>query len=734
MSTQHPSSPPPPPHPRGPERFAAPAPEAARRSPFAALGALLVLLVLVVGVPVGLWLWQGPPQVPTGLPSREDLTRPLTSDSLVVVLLAGVWLAWLQFTACVLVEVAALLRGGGLPRPVPFSGRSQALARVLVGTVLVGAAVVGTTAPAAAAGIAHDPAGSTAGARHAGTPLRNSPAHSPSGAPEQVPDPGGLLDDAMPSLVDGLRKGLGDAAGRLAGQKVVVVQPPEGRYHHNLWDIAEEHLGDGRRWKEIFELTKGRPQPDGGELVIGRLIQPGWVLVMPGDAVGTTRLDAPAGGDRAGVDRTTDTGERPDRVDRTGHVVEEVGDWTDPWDGGDDVRGETTKPTATEVSAPDGGDPAALPWELVGGGLLAAALAGALVAERRRRRGRDLTAAAALRRLVVTSRAAGLSLPPVYAATVSDEAIELRIAPAALPAPAPWTPLDEGRRWRLDRIASDSDRGELGNAPYPGLVCLGRDARGADVLIDLEAVGGPASITGSDAVAREVVAALAGQLVTSPWSDQQRVHAHHHSPGLAHIADPSLSTVDDLGALVAELEAAHPHADGGDVLARRAGRRTGPVPQYLFLGTAPDERLFERLQPMIRSGDRGTGVVAVGRLPGTRWQLRVDDAGHLSGVVIPVFEHPPSSNSRRSSARPGSGARSRPSPSSPSPARRAPPTTRTGRPPRCGSGCSGRWSRGSRPRSTRTGARSRPSWSPSSRCSSRRCTRPCWPRRSGRAA
>ena len=40
---------------------------------------------------------------------------------------------------------------------------------------------------------------------------------------------------------------------------VVTVQPPDGRYHHNLWDIAEQHLGDGRRWKEIFELNKGRP-------------------------------------------------------------------------------------------------------------------------------------------------------------------------------------------------------------------------------------------------------------------------------------------------------------------------------------------------------------------------------------------------------------------------------------------------------------------------------------------
>jgi hypothetical protein len=44
----------------------------------------------------------------------------------------------------------------------------------------------------------------------------------------------------------------------------------------------------------------------------------------------------------------------------------------------------------------------------------------------------------------------------------------------------------------------------------------------------------------------------------------------------------------------------------------------------------PDEDLVERLQPMIRTGDRGLGVVAVGKLPGTRWHLTVDESGHLA--------------------------------------------------------------------------------------------------------
>ena len=72
----------------------------------------------------------------------------------------------------------------------------------------------------------------------------------------------------------------------LVGKRVYVVHPPEGRYHDNLWDIAERTMGDGRRYQEIFELNKARDQPDGQELSLARLIYPNWLLVMPEDAVG----------------------------------------------------------------------------------------------------------------------------------------------------------------------------------------------------------------------------------------------------------------------------------------------------------------------------------------------------------------------------------------------------------------------------------------------------------------
>jgi hypothetical protein len=69
-------------------------------------------------------------------------------------------------------------------------------------------------------------------------------------------------------------------------EKIYVVEPPEGRFHESLWEIAARHLGDGRRYHEIFALNAGRTQPDGTKLTIASLIRPGWVLIMPHDAHG----------------------------------------------------------------------------------------------------------------------------------------------------------------------------------------------------------------------------------------------------------------------------------------------------------------------------------------------------------------------------------------------------------------------------------------------------------------
>jgi hypothetical protein len=69
-------------------------------------------------------------------------------------------------------------------------------------------------------------------------------------------------------------------------EKIYVVQPPAGRFHESLWEIAQRFLGDGRRYREIFALNAGRVQPDGSQLTIASLIRPGWQLRLPADAHG----------------------------------------------------------------------------------------------------------------------------------------------------------------------------------------------------------------------------------------------------------------------------------------------------------------------------------------------------------------------------------------------------------------------------------------------------------------
>ena len=100
--------------------------------------------------------------------------------------------------------------------------------------------------------------------------------------------------------------------------KIYVVKPPDGRYHESLWEIAQNHLGDGRRYAEIYELNKDRVQPDGSKLTIASLIRPGWVLRMPRDAFGPgIEVGEPAG--RRGTGHQRRCPGRAGRVGRARH-------------------------------------------------------------------------------------------------------------------------------------------------------------------------------------------------------------------------------------------------------------------------------------------------------------------------------------------------------------------------------------------------------------------------------
>ena len=64
------------------------------------------------------------------------------------------------------------------------------------------------------------------------------------------------------------------------------IVPAPGHGPADLYAIAAQTLGNGRRYMEIFNLNKGRLQPNGARLENPRSIDRGWILQLPADATG----------------------------------------------------------------------------------------------------------------------------------------------------------------------------------------------------------------------------------------------------------------------------------------------------------------------------------------------------------------------------------------------------------------------------------------------------------------
>jgi hypothetical protein len=65
-----------------------------------------------------------------------------------------------------------------------------------------------------------------------------------------------------------------------------IVPAPGNGPADSLFTIAAKTLGAGSQFMEIFNLNKGRLQPNGGRLTNPQLIEPGWILQLPADAAG----------------------------------------------------------------------------------------------------------------------------------------------------------------------------------------------------------------------------------------------------------------------------------------------------------------------------------------------------------------------------------------------------------------------------------------------------------------
>src|SRR5882757_805715 len=78
------------------------------------LAAFVALVVLVVGVPLALAYFVGWP-LPHKMPGSNVLNSTIDTKTFTNTLAILVWIAWAQFSACVLVEVVGAARGIGMP-------------------------------------------------------------------------------------------------------------------------------------------------------------------------------------------------------------------------------------------------------------------------------------------------------------------------------------------------------------------------------------------------------------------------------------------------------------------------------------------------------------------------------------------------------------------------------------------------------------------------------------------
>jgi LysM repeat protein len=232
----------------------------------AGLGALVVLAVLVGGVPIGLVVgigWPLPHALPDWTQLQVDLSTPIPDAALIKALACVVWAGWAILAAAVAAEAAAAIRGHAARR-LPVAGALQPFAGHLVAAVafaLVSLTLRPTTAaPAPLSAVlltaTHPPAATAAPAAPPAGQASSSPAtHRVSGALTTTTPP-----DATAGRVYVVRRG------------------------DTLWGIAAAQLGDPLRWRAIYALNNGRPQPDGAVLTDPNDIWPGWTLILPADA------------------------------------------------------------------------------------------------------------------------------------------------------------------------------------------------------------------------------------------------------------------------------------------------------------------------------------------------------------------------------------------------------------------------------------------------------------------
>ncbi|MET7282797.1 BTAD domain-containing putative transcriptional regulator [Kribbella sp. NPDC005582] len=240
--------------------------------------ALLAIVAIVGGVPYVLLRFFGTPW-PDQMPKWNVLFDELDIRAVLGIFAFFIWVAWAHFVVCLLVEAIAEIRGHGLSPRIPLGGGSQTLARRLISTVVLIAGAASVSLPVASA-VTTSP-----GTVPTSVSVVQGGEHQSGSSFRQTEQRSSVLSGSVQQgkTATGVRTN-NDQKGQVV--KYTEVKPPQGRNYDCLWDIAERYLGEGRRYKEIYDLNKNKLQPDGRRLTNPDLIMPGWQVRLPADAKG----------------------------------------------------------------------------------------------------------------------------------------------------------------------------------------------------------------------------------------------------------------------------------------------------------------------------------------------------------------------------------------------------------------------------------------------------------------
>ena len=609
------------------------------------LGALLVLLLLMVGIPAALILFAGNP-----IPTMPELQQALTGVDFGGTFLLGTilpligWGFWASFVFSVLVEARAALNNVTAPQLAGLRPQ-QALAGALVAAVLA----IGAGTPA--------------------TAMTAQPSTNGSSISTQLEDT--QLEDTPSQPTD------------QADARQYTIQTGD-----TLWGVAEQKLGDGSRWSELAEGLKNRPQADGTTMSDPNLIYAGWTVELPGDQTASSgqrtaptdqatdqpdvASEAPASESAPATEQAPASEQAP--ATPPASVPGEVVPQSEREQSPAPDQEASPVPGAAFAVAPDQpasdraeaetAQPEQVEWSTLGGigAFAAAGLLGVLGARRamqrrRRRPGQQVPMPEAehaqieaqlkvvaeaeqadeldvvQRWLARWAQQSGTTLPELFLVRVSAQEIALYLmGPAQLPAPF-VAAAEDGTVWTLQSGAIELDA-DLPSAPWPGLVTVGQDDTDAQVLLDLERLG-TLGIEGDPQLAPQVLDAMAVELATAAWSENVQVTLVGVAPGLASVVGGDrVRQIDDLDHLIRLLQgkaedtrAALTEQGAANLDEAKSMSAEGDwAPEIVLLGLHPDQDQARQINELAAAIPHlGIAAVTTSNPLDAQWVLTLED-------------------------------------------------------------------------------------------------------------